>query len=76
LGEQWSALAGESGVLFWVSFPPFDVQTSFESCNGTAWCGIDGVAYPRILLAVADSVFSLIYSACIMAVCISFLLAL
>jgi hypothetical protein len=26
--------------LVLVSFPPFDVQTSLESCRGIAWCGM------------------------------------
>jgi len=57
LAEQWSALDVGFWRLVLVSFPPSDVQTSFEGCDGTAWCGIHGVAYPRILLAVVDSTF-------------------
>ena len=54
------------GVSVLATFPPSDVQTSLESCGGIAWCGIDGVAYPRIPLAVVDSLF--MYSTCIMAI--------
>jgi hypothetical protein len=30
-------------------------RLSRESCRGTAWCSIDGIACPQILLAIAGS---------------------
>lgn len=33
------------------------VQASLESCSGMAWFGIEGVACPRILLAVVGYLF-------------------